>query len=213
DVVRGWSDGKAGVWDTAKRGLPATLEHKETVLCTAISPDGKYIVTGSSDMNARVWQRETGKLLGDPIQHDGEVRYVQISPDSKTFATATVKGIAQIWNLPARTSRGKAITHKEVITSLSFGPEPLIQPRQQYPSHPPLGSPREALIDGVRRTQSDRAKRSRGAARRSRRERLGDVDRHRRRRWNGANLGWRRRPAFRAAPAQGACRRAGFFTE
>ena len=39
-------------------------------LCSsaAFSPDGKRIVTASSDNTARVWDAESGKPLGEPLK-------------------------------------------------------------------------------------------------------------------------------------------------
>ena len=40
----------------------------------AFSPDGKRIVTASSDKTARVWDAESGKPIGEPLKgHDGRV--------------------------------------------------------------------------------------------------------------------------------------------
>ena len=43
-------------------------------MSAAFSPDGKRIVTASSDKTARVWDAETGKPIGEPLKgHEGGV--------------------------------------------------------------------------------------------------------------------------------------------
>ena len=41
----------------------------------AFSPDGKCIVTASTDKTARLWDAETGKPIGEPLRgHEDWVR-------------------------------------------------------------------------------------------------------------------------------------------
>ena len=35
--------------------------HQDGVLSVAVTPDGRYIVSGSNDQTVRVWERATGK--------------------------------------------------------------------------------------------------------------------------------------------------------
>jgi hypothetical protein len=45
----------ARLWDADAHGSIAVLGHPERVLSAAFSPDGKRVVTGSSDGTARLW--------------------------------------------------------------------------------------------------------------------------------------------------------------
>ncbi|HEV7858451.1 MAG TPA: hypothetical protein VGO91_07460 [Pyrinomonadaceae bacterium] len=61
--------------------------HEEQVSSAVYSPDGKVVVTSSSDGTARVWNPVTGAekaLIRDPC----EAMSVAVSPDSKYIATA-----------------------------------------------------------------------------------------------------------------------------
>ncbi|MCP5246102.1 MAG: hypothetical protein H6937_09210 [Burkholderiales bacterium] len=46
-------------------------------------------VTASSDRTARLWDAQTGKVLGNPIQHDGTVDSATFSPDGTWVVTAS----------------------------------------------------------------------------------------------------------------------------
>ena len=56
--------------DGASRNLRERIVlegHEREVLSAAFSPDGKRIVTASSDKTARLWDGETGKPIGEPL--------------------------------------------------------------------------------------------------------------------------------------------------
>ena len=55
----------------------------------AFSPDGKTVITGSADKTARFWDAATGRPLGQPLTHQGEVNAVAFSPDGKTVITGS----------------------------------------------------------------------------------------------------------------------------
>ena len=38
-------------------------EHKDSVFSVAVSPDGKYVISGSKDETVKVWELATGKLV------------------------------------------------------------------------------------------------------------------------------------------------------
>jgi len=69
----------------------------------AFSPDNKYLVTGSSDWTARVWELATGKqiaLLGSDGVHVGEVSSVAFSHDGKKVITAgDTTGKARVFDI------------------------------------------------------------------------------------------------------------------
>jgi WD40 repeat protein len=46
--------------------------HTGAVLCTSYSPNGIHVVTGSSDSTIRIWDAETGAVVGEPlVGHNG----------------------------------------------------------------------------------------------------------------------------------------------
>jgi WD40 repeat protein len=68
----------------------------------AISPDGQWLVTASSDGTARVWDARTGRERAR-LEHQGPVTAVAISPDGQWLATVDLDNTAWIWD--ARTGR------------------------------------------------------------------------------------------------------------
>ena len=64
-------------------------EHTDSVLAVAFSPNGKLIVSGSSDKTVRLWQVDNGKLIRTRERHEAPVNIVAFSVDGKRFWSAS----------------------------------------------------------------------------------------------------------------------------
>jgi WD domain, G-beta repeat len=70
------------------------------VYSAAFSPDGKRIVTASSDKTARVWDAESGKPIGEPLRgHEDAVFSAAFSPDGKHIVTTSKDQTARVWGI------------------------------------------------------------------------------------------------------------------
>jgi hypothetical protein len=77
--------------------LPVSrMAHDGEVTSVAFSPDGKYVVPGSVDGTARVWEAGSGKEVAR-MTHDDLVRSVAFSPDGKYVVSGSVDGTARVW--------------------------------------------------------------------------------------------------------------------
>ena len=63
------------------------------------SPDGRIVLTGSSDRTARLWDAVTGAAIGPPLVHrKAEVNAVACSHDGKTVLTGSSDNSARQWD-------------------------------------------------------------------------------------------------------------------
>jgi hypothetical protein len=72
--------------------------HQDWVRSVCISPDGRYLATGSNDGTARLWDM-SGNQIAEFTGHQDRVMSVCISPDGRYLATGSNDGTARLWDL------------------------------------------------------------------------------------------------------------------
>lgn len=90
------------------------------ILTIDFSPDGKHVVTASSDGTARVWNT-TGS--GEPLVlrgHAGPVWSASFSSDGRHIVTVSKDGTARIWNADAQTDSVVLRDDYGHVTSAAF---------------------------------------------------------------------------------------------
>jgi WD40 repeat protein len=85
--------------------LVTQLGHSAAITSVAFSPDGKFVVTGSSDTTARLWETASGKEVYRLEGHSGSVDAVAFSRDGRFVVTGGADGLVRVWD---------ALTGKEV---------------------------------------------------------------------------------------------------
>ncbi|KLO09472.1 WD40 repeat-like protein, partial [Schizopora paradoxa] len=77
------------------------------VASVAFSPDGKYIVSGSGDDTLRIWDADTGRAVGEPLEghtdyplkgHTDGVFAVAYSPDGNHIVSGSYDNTLRIWD-------------------------------------------------------------------------------------------------------------------
>ena len=89
------------LWRLCHRNLHRTLSGPkgEAVYALAITPDGKTLVSGSTDASVRVWDVATGKERAVLSGHTSRIWRLAISPDGKMVASASMDQTVKLWDL------------------------------------------------------------------------------------------------------------------
>jgi WD40 repeat protein len=91
----------ARLWQVAGgKAAGPPLPHQALIAALAFSPDGKVLLTGSSDRTARLWDVSTGLPLGPRRWHDRSVSRVAFHPKGRTFLTGSADHTARLWTMP-----------------------------------------------------------------------------------------------------------------
>ena len=99
--------------------LMVALGHQDFVASAAFSPDGKFVLTGGGDNNARLWETASGDEIRVFIGHSREVLTVAFSPDRTRILTGSADGSAILWD----TDRGTILhllKHDGPVNSVAF---------------------------------------------------------------------------------------------
>ena len=97
--------------------------HNAAVKAVAISPDGKYVATGSRDKSAKVWDISSGRELRSFLGHQLTVNAVEFSPDGKLLATSSADNTAKVWEVLTGKELFSTPADKKYMTDVAFSPD------------------------------------------------------------------------------------------
>ena len=107
-----------------KPELVVPIGHTDFVISVAMSPDGKYILTGGKGRAFNLWNRE-GQIIRRVAGHLGSINTIAFSPDGQKILTGTSDATSKLWNLNGdslRTFRDPDVTNRFHIFDLAFSP-------------------------------------------------------------------------------------------
>jgi len=121
------SQGDAALVAAARLDYPRQLfTHSGTVEGVAFSPEGKYVLTGSNDGIARLWNVLTGEEVRQFIGHTDLVGTVAYSPNGKYVLTGSWDTTVRLWD--AATSQevrqfGHPEAYPDPVPSVAYSPD------------------------------------------------------------------------------------------
>ena len=94
------------------------------MLCVAYSPNGQHIISRSDDKTVRIWDAETGAVIGNPLEgHTGDVYSVAYSPDGKYILSGSADSTIRIWDAKTGSAVGNPLKgHAMAVHSVAYSP-------------------------------------------------------------------------------------------
>ena len=122
-IVSGSNDKTVKVWDMITgRLMYNSIDPESSQLCLAISPDGKYIVSGYKTI--KIWDIGSGSVLYTLSHRVGVrvvgVRGVAISPDGKYIVTGSSDLTIKIWDMSTGECLKTLTGHTAALTSVAI---------------------------------------------------------------------------------------------
>jgi small GTP-binding protein len=91
--------------------------HKGNVLDVSVTPDGKKVVSGSTDKTLKVWDLGSGQCLRTFRGHDSSIFNVKVTPKGDFVVSGSDDGTLKLWNLKS----GKCLVTFEEFSGLTYG--------------------------------------------------------------------------------------------
>ena len=113
----------ATIWDVKTQEAILSLEHPDWVNGVAISPNGKYLVTGGGDFIARIWDIKTGEQSRALVGHTDIVTSVAYSPDGSQVLTGSKDNTTRLWNADVNYNQRIFNTRTDAVWDVAFSPD------------------------------------------------------------------------------------------
>jgi WD40 repeat protein len=119
--------GDALLWKIADGSTVKSWTNKDsTFTACAISKDYRRLALGYANGEVRVYDRDLGKQVGEPVKHSKAITSLGFSPDGETLGTGSADGTAHVFDVATGKAREFVIKHKTPLVSVEVGRNDLL---------------------------------------------------------------------------------------
>ncbi len=112
-------DGALAFWDFGEKQVRWIGKHRSRINCVVFNQQGTFVLTGSADGTAVIWDSRTGKPL-TTFSCGREVTSALFTTHEEFVWLAGFTGEAQMWSVPTGKAVGVAFRHPNLITSIAL---------------------------------------------------------------------------------------------
>ena len=117
-LLSGGRDQNVQVWRVLDNQRVATIK-AWSVVCFAVSKNGKWIAGGTLWGEVSVWDAETYETVWQHREDYGNINAIDFSPDSTNLVLGSWNGTATIWDV-ARGEKLRTLRHKQGLRAAKF---------------------------------------------------------------------------------------------
>jgi WD40 repeat protein/tRNA A-37 threonylcarbamoyl transferase component Bud32 len=97
--------------------------HRSSITVVAASKDGNRLLSAATDGTARLWDTQTWRPCGLPLEHQGSILAAAFSPDGQTVLTGSADRTARLWDAATGAARTAPLLHQTPVMSVAFSPD------------------------------------------------------------------------------------------
>ena len=112
---------KLHIWDLKKRELKHIIDaHEKAIQSINFSPNGKLLVSGSSDDTVRIWRVDTGKRELEIKAEQEGITAVSYTPTGNLIVSAGRDKTVKVWKARSGFQHGRLWGHAGEVLCLAF---------------------------------------------------------------------------------------------
>jgi WD40 repeat protein len=119
-LVYGGPEGETLLFDTVNDSVKRLQGHRETILSLAFSPNERYLLTGSVDRTARLWELPSGNFVREFGNHRMGVGSVDFSSDGKSILTGSWDDTVHVWDMETGAEKMVLSGHEGGVQTATF---------------------------------------------------------------------------------------------
>jgi WD40 repeat protein len=97
--------------------------HLDVINCSAISPDGRTLLSGSKDKTLKLWNYETGDEIRTFMGHDADIKCCAFSPNGKTILSGSDDATLKLWDVATGVLIRTFIGHRGGVNCCAVSPD------------------------------------------------------------------------------------------